>query len=228
MNRTLWIGDAWSRREAVGDELNHEITASVSFLLLVFCAPPALNADVTIRYKTDFKVGALVPPAIMQQASNGQKPVLPSVVVVQVKGDKGYSNAALSASLIDFTKQEITIIDPAHKLFSTVDAKDYWGEIGAAMPAIRPFRRRRKRSWNRSRRVTPAGDRAHGNRGERDGGRERVHPFHQPAHTSGPADTARTVSGGAARDHDQDRDATVARYGGRSAARSGAERVDEL
>lgn len=102
----------------------------------MFCAPPALNADVTIRYKTDFKVGALVPPGIMQQASNGQKPTLPPVVVVQVKGDKGYSNAALSASLIDFTKQEITIIDPTHKLFSTVDAKDYWGEIGAAMPAM--------------------------------------------------------------------------------------------
>jgi hypothetical protein len=27
--------------------------------------------------------------------------------------------------LIDFTKQEITIIDSTHKLFSTVGAKDY-------------------------------------------------------------------------------------------------------
>jgi hypothetical protein len=61
---------------------------------------------------------------------------LPPFVLVQVKGDKGSSNAGISASLIDFTKQEITILDPMNKLFSTVDIKDYWGELAGAMPAM--------------------------------------------------------------------------------------------
>jgi hypothetical protein len=103
-------------------------------LLVSLLAAPALRADVTIRYKTDFKTGTMLPP-------NVQKAPLPPVVTVQIKGDKGYSNAAFSASLIDFTKQEVTIIDAAHKLFATVAIKDYWGELSSAvptMPAIPP------------------------------------------------------------------------------------------
>ncbi len=108
-----------------------------TFILMVcLLAAPALRADVTIRYKTDFKVGAMVPPAMSQQGSNSPKLPFPPIVLVQVKGDKGASNAGLSASLIDFTKQEITILDATNKLFATVAIKDYWGELTASMPTM--------------------------------------------------------------------------------------------
>ena len=104
------------------------------FILLLFLsATPVLNADVTIRYKMDFNLGSFVPPAAQQQLS-AQKLPFPAVIVMQIKGDKGYSNAGLIASLLDFTKQQITVIDSTHKVFATVYMKDFPGEIGGAMP----------------------------------------------------------------------------------------------
>jgi hypothetical protein len=106
------------------------------FIFLVFLsATPVLRADVTIRYKTDFKLGSFLPPAAQQQISN-QKLPFPLAMVMQIKGDKGYSTAGLATSLLDFAKQQITVMDPAHKLFATVYMKDFPGEIGATMPAM--------------------------------------------------------------------------------------------
>ncbi len=114
--------------------------SSLAFVLLLFVfAPLTLKADVTIRYKTDVKLGALIPPAIVQQAAKGQKMPVPPIIVIQVKGDKAYSNAALTASVVDFTKEEITVMDSNKKLFATVSAKDYAGEVKAAMPPIPPI-----------------------------------------------------------------------------------------
>src|SRR5690349_17335944 len=96
------------------------------FILLVFLLAAPLHADVTIRYKTDFKLGSFLPPAAQQQFSS-QKLPFPSVMVMQIKGDKGYSNAGLAASLLDFTKQQITLLDSMHKLFATTYIKDFPG-----------------------------------------------------------------------------------------------------
>jgi len=38
--------------------------------------------------------------------------------------------------LLDFTKQQITLLDSMHKLFATTYIKDFPGEIGAAMPTM--------------------------------------------------------------------------------------------
>ena len=106
------------------------------FIVLLFLsATPVLHADVTVRYKTDFKLGSFLPPAAQQQIAN-QKLPFPPVMFIQIKGDKGYSNAGLAASLMDFTKQQITVLDPTHKVFATVYIKDFPGEIGAAMPTM--------------------------------------------------------------------------------------------
>jgi hypothetical protein len=105
-------------------------------LLLFLSATSVLNADVTIRYKTDFKMGSFLPPSVSQQISNAPKTPFPSVMVIQIKGDKAYSNVGLTSSLLDFTKQQITVIDATRKLFATVYIKDFPGEIGAAMPTM--------------------------------------------------------------------------------------------
>ena len=106
------------------------------FILLAFLsAASILHADVTVRYKTDLKLGSFVPPAAQQQLSNPKLP-FPFVMVMQIKEDKGYSNVGLTAFLLDFTKQQITVMDSTHKLFSTVYIKDFPGEMGATMPAM--------------------------------------------------------------------------------------------
>lgn len=108
-------------------------------LLLFFCATPVLKADVTVRYKTDFKMGSLLPPEAAQQISNAQKTQLTpflSNMMIQIKGDKAHSNLGPTDSLVDFSKQQITMIDKTRKLYATVYMKDFPGEIGAAMPEM--------------------------------------------------------------------------------------------
>jgi hypothetical protein len=56
----------------------------------------------------------------MQQISAIQKRPFPPVIVIQVKGAKGYSNAGLTATLLDFTKQDVTLIDATNKALTTV------------------------------------------------------------------------------------------------------------
>jgi hypothetical protein len=107
---------------------------SVSSLIILasFFSAQTVQADATIRYRTDVKPGASVPTATAQQ----MKLPVPQTSVIQIKGDKGYSTASFGASLMEFTKQEITVLDAQDKLFATVSMKDYLGELRAAMPAI--------------------------------------------------------------------------------------------
>jgi hypothetical protein len=104
-----------------------------SVMLIFLSAAALLHADATIRFKMDMKLAASLPPVAAQQMANAQKSQLPRETVVEIKGDKVYSNAGKNISVTDFTKQQITLVDPDHKLFATAYTKDFPGEIGAAM-----------------------------------------------------------------------------------------------
>lgn len=104
--------------------------------MFFFSATTILNADATIRYKRDIKLSATsLPIPGAQQMFGSQKSSFPPLVVIQIKGDKAYSNAGLGSSLLDFTKQQITVINATDKLFATVYVKDF---IGAAIPSMPP------------------------------------------------------------------------------------------
>ena len=118
-------------------------------MLLLLSAAPVLNADVTVRYKTDFKVGSFLPASLTQPVSNAPKAPFPLLLTLQIKGDKGYSNAGLVASLLDFTKQQLTLIDATHKQFATVYIKDFPGEMSLPSPRCRQFLRQPRKFWNR-------------------------------------------------------------------------------
>jgi hypothetical protein len=102
-------------------------------VLLLLSSPALLHADTTIRFKMDMKLAAGLPPAATEQIAKNQKTQFPRETVVEIKGDKGYSNTGRTISLMDLTKQQITLVDPEHKLFATVYIKDFPGAIGAAM-----------------------------------------------------------------------------------------------
>ncbi len=110
------------------------------FLVLLLLSPALLHADTTIRFKMDMKLAAGLPPAAAEQIAKNQKTQFPRETVVEIKGDKGYSNAGKTISLMDLTKQQITIVDTDHKLYATVYIKDFPGVMGAAtaLPSMPP------------------------------------------------------------------------------------------
>jgi len=107
-------------------------------LLIFFSATTALHADATVRFKMEMKLAAGLPPAAAQQIASSQKSQFPTESVIEIKGDKGYSNSGRTISLLDSTKQQITLLDPAGKLFATVYVKDFAGEMGGVVPPMPP------------------------------------------------------------------------------------------
>jgi len=96
-----------------------------------------LQADVTIRYKTDLKMNPTLPAAMTQQATQGMmNGAMPMNVTLQLKGGKGYSSAGVTTSIVDFTKQQITLLDTEGKRFATLGVNDFADQVIAAMPAM--------------------------------------------------------------------------------------------
>ena len=96
-----------------------------------------LHADVTLRYKTDVKMNPSLPPAITQQATKGMmNGAMPTDISMQLKGGRGYSSAGATTAIVDFTKQEITLLDKEGKRYATVGVNDFASQIMAAMPAM--------------------------------------------------------------------------------------------
>jgi hypothetical protein len=102
-------------------------------LSAIFLAAPAARADVTIRFNSDFKLGVQVPGMTPEGLNSATNP-LPKTTSVQIKGDKEYSNSGLVSVLSNLGTDEVTLIDPAHKQFTTTYAKDYLAEITASLP----------------------------------------------------------------------------------------------
>ena len=97
----------------------------------------ALHADVTLRYKTNVQMNSSLPPQMTEMATKGfMNGAMPMDTALQFKGGKGYTNAAMMTSIVDFTKQEITLIDKDGKRFATVPAKDFAEQMMSAMPAM--------------------------------------------------------------------------------------------
>jgi TonB family protein len=97
-----------------------------------------LNADVTLKYKSEVKWNPTLPPIMAQQAAQGINRVLPPESLLQFKGGKGLSSAMGVTALVDFTKQEITLVDREGKRYATVPAAKIADEMTAAMPPMAP------------------------------------------------------------------------------------------
>jgi hypothetical protein len=96
-----------------------------------------LHADVTLRYKTDIKMNPNLPPMIAQQATQGMmNGAMPTDISMQLKGGKGYTAAGITTAIVDFTKQEITLLDKDGKRYATVAVNDFADQMIAAMPVM--------------------------------------------------------------------------------------------
>jgi hypothetical protein len=99
---------------------------------------PALQADVTLRYKTEVKLNPALPAAFAQQTTKGMAAAVPAETVLQLKDGKGYSSFGGYRSITDFQKQELTLIDAENRRFTTAPADRFLDEYAktiAELPA---------------------------------------------------------------------------------------------
>jgi TonB family protein len=107
---------------------------SLPLVLGLVSSTLALRADVTIRYKIDYKFAESLPSAIMGQPLQQMDSSMPKEAVIQVKGNKGYSNYGKITYLTDFGAEQITLLDAAGKRFATLAMKDFADKLGASVP----------------------------------------------------------------------------------------------
>ena len=98
--------------------------AAVLAISLAICALPLLRADVTIHLKTEMK--SLMP--LGMPADTPQ--------VIRMKGNKGVSSDGNEITIMDFAKQEITLVDTAHRKFAVIPASEYGSRMAAIMPQM--------------------------------------------------------------------------------------------
>jgi hypothetical protein len=114
---------------------HHPRLRSTTLVWLTLLGLPALRADVTLRYKTQVDINPNLPQQITQQAMKTLDASLPPSETRQFKNGKMFSSGS-QAAIIDFTKREITLLDPAGKRYATVPADRYGDEIARAMPEM--------------------------------------------------------------------------------------------
>ena len=98
-------------------------------LVMAFTAP-SVRADVTIRYLTTFKTAA--PP--MAAASSITLPDMSHTI--RMKGNHGALTDQNTTTLMDFARQEITVIDAASRKYATIPAAQYAARTAGAVPRL--------------------------------------------------------------------------------------------
>jgi hypothetical protein len=111
-----------------------DIFASTVLALALWVAP-GLRADVTIRYQSEFKPSAAFGPIMEPFMKTVQAGFATSA---RMKGNKAYTTAGNWIEIFDFVKQEVTLIDPAHKTFAALPASQLADRMAGALPQPAP------------------------------------------------------------------------------------------
>lgn len=101
-------------------------------LILPVVAPPGLRADVTIRYQSDFKPSVAMQSLMERFMKTVQAS---SEVSFCVKENKSSSIAGNWTQIFDAVTQDVTLIDPAHKTFTTLPLSELTDRITGAIPS---------------------------------------------------------------------------------------------
>jgi hypothetical protein len=104
-----------------------------SVLALILCAAAGLRADVTLRYETEFKPAAALQP-MMEQAMKTMQTASGSATTIRMKGNQGYTTSGNWIEIFDFTKGDVTVVDPASKTFAALPLSQLGDKMAGAMP----------------------------------------------------------------------------------------------
>jgi hypothetical protein len=108
---------------------------AATVLALALWAPTGLRADVTIRYRSEVTLPAALQPVaekLLKPAQAGAE------ISVRMKGNKAYTTSGDWIQIFDFVKQEVTLINPAHKTFASLPVSRLSDEMAGALPQVTP------------------------------------------------------------------------------------------
>lgn len=94
----------------------------------------SLQADVTLRFKTEVKLNPGLPEQIVGPASKVMAASMPPESSLRFRNGKGFTDAGIYTSICDFAKQMVTLLDGKGKRYATVPAAQLVDEMVKAMP----------------------------------------------------------------------------------------------
>jgi len=107
-----------------------------SLIWLTLAGLPALHADVTLRYKSEITINPNLPPQFAQQIQQAVGSNFPPDQTLRLKDNRIFNEFGKLSSIFDFSKGEITLLDPTGKRFAIVPADRYGDEMAAAVSGI--------------------------------------------------------------------------------------------
>ena len=102
---------------------------------LWICAAAPLLADVTIRYQAGIQVAASMPPQAKEQMEKALQASAGNYAMY-MKNGKAMSKTGWWTAIIDFAKEQMTLIDTDHQTFATSRAADLPDKMAALMPKV--------------------------------------------------------------------------------------------
>lgn len=97
------------------------------------CLVPQVRADVTLRYKNNVNMPGFLPP---QAREDAEKAILGQAFSLQMKDGKSLSQFGHTTAIVDFGKQEITLLDAEHKIYATVRFPEFEQNFASMMPQM--------------------------------------------------------------------------------------------
>ena len=89
-------------------------------------APALARADTTIRYKVE--TSSPLAPTVNQSHS----------MVIYMKGNQGVTVVDGQTTIVDFARQQVTVIDNVRRKYATIPASEYGDKLGANVAAMMP------------------------------------------------------------------------------------------
>jgi hypothetical protein len=113
-------------------------TAALAALAVV--AAMGARADLTLRHTFSFQLPSYLPPDVKAQVQKQIDAAVTKEMVVHVKGEKAYASYGPMLGITDFSKNELTLLNPKTKQYATIPLDQYADRFGKAMapPALPP------------------------------------------------------------------------------------------
>ena len=100
---------------------------------LWICAAVPLCADVTVRYESDTKTTAPMPSG---KAENALRDRMSGPT--RMKNGKSWTNVGQWTYIIDYTTQQLTLLDNEHRTFTKLPQAEFSDKLGERMSALMP------------------------------------------------------------------------------------------
>jgi hypothetical protein len=107
--------------------------AALACILLI---PSLLTADVTLTYKTEYKLSPALPSTFSQILGTSHILSAPSGRKIAVKGGRFYANTSFADIIADLPNDKLTLLDSTNKHYVTVPVSQYAEQIAGTAPKL--------------------------------------------------------------------------------------------